>query len=116
MVLQAMLLERFADLPSGLLQSSSLVFHDCRWDQHLAVEVTEHPLRVRFGTVYGDNPESLWANFLHPSLDHAPGFAQDGWTDSAGLARIAFRNHSNGSPILGKRDVSFPNEQLEWFY
>ena len=79
----------------GQFQRGALVFHDGRRDEYLAVEVAEHPLRAGFGTIYGDDAEAFRPDLLHAGLDHALGFAQYGWTDCAGFARIAFCSHSN---------------------
>ncbi len=107
-ILQAVLLDRFPELQGGQLQRGPLVFDDRRGDEHLAIEVAKHPLRAGFGTIHGDDAEPFRAYGLNARLDHAIGLAQYGWTDCAGFARIAFRSHSNCSPVMGKRVNTFP--------
>ena len=113
MVLQAVLLDRFAELHGGQFQGDPLVFDDRGRDEHLAVEIAEHPFRAGFGAVDSDDAEAFRADFLHAGLDQALRFAQYGWTDFAGFARIAFRSHSNCSPVLGKMLKTFP-KRYSW--
>jgi hypothetical protein len=94
-VLNAVLPDGFAKLQRGLFQRGALMFDDGGRNEHIAVEIAEHPFGLGLGAIDGHDAESFRANVLDAGLNDAPGLAQYGRTDCAGFARIAFCSHSN---------------------
>jgi hypothetical protein len=114
-VANAVLLAGFAKLNRGQLQLGLLMLDDTWRDEHLAIEVAQHPLRTGLRAIHRDDAESLRPDGPHPLVDDPLGFAKCSLSNRAISARFTLCNHSNGS--CSGKEVKFSSHsvQLEWF-
>jgi hypothetical protein len=68
---------RIGDELRHRLQTAVGMFDGGGFDEHLAVEVAEHPLGPSFRAIDGDDAEVLWPDVLDPLLDLPPGLADE---------------------------------------
>ena len=67
---------RGAERLDGLTERRRRVLDSGRWEQHMTIEVTEHPARALFGTVHGNDTEAFWSHSAHAGVDDAVGIGE----------------------------------------
>ena len=72
-----MLGDCLTELSDGRCQRDAVVLHGREGEQDIAIEVAQHPLGARLGTIDADNAEVLRSNLLDPGVNDAAGLLQD---------------------------------------
>ena len=104
-IVQPVSRQSLADLSDGRIQFHTVVGHDRRGNQHLAVKVSQHPLGPCFGTVHTDNAEMFWTDLLDPGMKQTSGPVEDVGTPGS----FAFVSCSNRHERLPpKKKTGYP--------
>jgi len=85
LVSDAILAEHLPELEDCQLEAASRVEDLGGLDEHLSVEIAEHPLRLCLAHIDTDNPEAFRADFLHPWVRDAVGLLDASTTGSTTL-------------------------------
>ena len=92
-----------ADLDQEVIESPSGVLDSCRWNEDVSIEISEHPLGTRLGTIDGDDAEVLGADLLYPGMDGSRGLGDRDGAPGPAHRSAGCNGHTDTSGVGEKR-------------